>query len=219
MKIDIHRHGEDTGTADRIVRNLFHNQADEIVAGNYYSMGLHPWQVSADTLEKDIELVRKCASNKQIIAIGEAGIDKAIKTSAEVQRNAFEQQIRIAVEADKPMIIHCVRAYNEILEYKIRSHHEKPWIVHWFSASREVGEQLIEKGFYLSFGHMLFNERSKTCQAFSYIPPEHIFLETDDAGYTIDEVYKRAAMLRNIPLQELENQIALNFNQCFKILP
>jgi TatD DNase family protein len=219
MKIDIHRHTADTGTADRVVRNLFHDQAGEIETGKYYSIGLHPWHVSDETADANIDLVRKAATHRQVIAIGEAGLDKAIKTPFDVQRKAFEQHIEIALGADKPMIIHCVRAYNEILKYKIASKHGKSWIIHWFNAGPEMGTQLIEKGFYLSFGHMLFNDVSKAFKAFPDIADDKIFLETDDAGYSIDEVYTRAALLRGTSVVDLEKRIEMNFIHCFNLQP
>jgi TatD DNase family protein len=219
MKIDIHRHAADRGSADRALRNLFHSQTDEIVPGSIYSIGLHPWHVSADTLDIDIARIREFAFHEQVVAIGEAGLDKAIRTPMDIQRIAFEQQMKIAGESDKPMIIHCVRAYNEILEYKIKWRHKDPWIIHWFNANEEVGEKLIAKGFYLSFGHMLFSDSSKAYHAFLHIPVESIFFETDDARYCIDEIYERAALLRGISEVELEKQIETNFNKCFKLLP
>jgi TatD DNase family protein len=219
MKIDIHRHSAHAGAADRVVRNLFHHQTQEMAPGYHYSLGLHPWHVSQESMDADIELIQTYASHNQIIAIGEAGLDKAIDTSLEIQRKAFERQIQIALEVDKPMIIHCVRAYNEIMEYKIKSKQCKDWIIHWFNASLEVGENLIRNGFYLSFGHMLFNERSKAFKAFCHLPAEKIFLETDDAEYTIIDIYARASLLRNIPIPEMEAQINRNFITLFKMQP
>lgn len=219
MKIDIHRHTSDFGTADRVVRNLFHNQVDQIQSNCWYSAGLHPWHVNAETLSEDIELIKMVSSSPGIIAIGETGLDKAIDTPLYIQKEAFSRQILIAVESHKPVIIHCVRAYQEILEERISSRHKFPWIIHWFNASYETGFQLINKDIYLSFGHMLFKEQSKAFKAFPLIPSDRIFLETDDAGYSIDEVYSKAASLRNISQPDMELQIENNFYTCFKIKP
>lgn len=215
MKIDIHRHAQDPGKADRVVRNLFHNQADQIEDGKYYSAGLHPWHVNQNSLDKDLDLVYEMASCDEVIAIGEAGLDKSGKTAFDLQLQAFKAQIRIAAEMDKPLIIHCVRAYNEILKIHQEAENGKPWIVHWYNASTEMGEQLIARNFYLSFGHMLFEDRSKAYKAFPDIPLDRIFFETDDAGYTIEEVYTQAAILREIDCASLELQIENNFNTCF----
>jgi len=219
MFIDIHRHASDSGTAQQVVRNLFHNQAEEIETGKFYSVGLHPWHVNEQSLYQDLEMVQKVSSHPQIIAIGEIGLDKSIKIPLEIQLEAFLKQIEIAKEVNKPMIIHCVRAYNEVFDLKIKAGHQKSWLIHWFNAGREMGLQLIDKGFYLSFGHMLFQENSKAFKAFQQIPLENIFFETDDAGYNIDEIYGRASQLLSISLPELESGIEKNFINFFGIQP
>lgn len=219
MLIDIHRHAKDPGTADRVVRNLFHNQGSEMEEGNYYTIGLHPWHVEENTLKSDLDLVEKVADDPRVIAIGEAGLDKTIKTSVETQSIAFYAQIEIARKTEKPLIIHCVRAYNEIFNLKANSKIGQPWIIHWFNANRKVGEQLADKGFYLSFGHMLFNDRSKAFHTFPHIPLERIFFETDDAAYSIDEVYQHAQLLRSLNKDELEEKVEMNFKNCFGLKP
>jgi TatD DNase family protein len=219
MKIDIHRHVVDKGTTGKVIRNLFHDQTKEIVPGGYYSVGLHPWHVADETIDLAIESVSKIADNAHVIAIGEAGLDKAIRAPLVIQKQAFEAQIHISTQANKPMIIHCVRAYQELLEYRIQYRPPKSWIIHWFNAGQQVGEQLIREGFYLSFGHMLFNEKSKVFKAFRSFPPDKIFFETDDTGYTIDEIYERASELLSIHMPDLETQIELNFYNCFGFRP
>lgn len=219
MKIDIHRHAKDPGTAKRFIRNLFHNQASEIKPKQYYSIGLHPWHVNTQSFDSDLEKVREAAKDPAIIAIGEAGLDKSIKVPYSIQEQAFAAQIEIAIAFNKPLIIHCVRAYNEIFSIRIGSKHRKPWVIHWFNASLQMGEQLISKDFYLSFGHMLFNKNSKAYGAFTNLPEDRIFLETDDAGYTIDEVYQQAAQLRGMNISKLEKQIETNFINCFGVKP
>jgi TatD DNase family protein len=215
MYIDIHRHSINKGKANICLINLFNNQATELLPHQIYSLGLHPWYVNANTLVNDIEEVKYASENQQIIAIGETGLDKKIITSFELQMEAFKKQIEVAINVNKPMIIHCVRAYNEILEAKKAAGKTKPWLIHWYNADIQMALQLIKKGFYLSFGHMLFNETSKAFKAFPKIPLEYIFFETDDAGYEIDEIYKRASDLLGIPISQLEKQIEINFETFF----
>jgi TatD DNase family protein len=217
--IDIHRHSADFGTANQVVRNLFHNQSGEMESGRLFSIGLHPWHVAAESLFMDLEMVKSTSVYPQIIAIGETGLDKKITTPIELQLEAFKTQIEIAGDLNKPMIIHCVRAYNEVCDLKIKSGHQKPWVIHWFNASREMSQQLIDKGFYLSFGHMLFDESSKAFKAFPFIPIENIFFETDDAGYSIAEIYRRASQLLSIKPKDLELKIENNFKNFFGINP
>ncbi len=215
--IDIHRHAKDSGIADIVLRNLFHSQYDEIENDGWYSIGLHPWHVKQESLTEDLHKVNEAANHPQVIAIGEAGLDKSIDAPLDIQAKAFEAQVKIAIKVNKPMIIHCVRSYNEVLGTKLKMKHKKPWIIHWFNASREMAEQLVDKNFFLSFGHMLFNDRSKACNAFLFIPTEKIFFETDDANNSIDEVYKKAAHLRGIEMSKLQKQIQQNFTNCFGI--
>jgi TatD DNase family protein len=214
MHIDIHRHANDLGTAQHVLRNLFHNQTDEIEPGRYYSIGLHPWHVNEESLLRDIEMIRKASVHPQIIAIGETGLDKKVNIPLDLQLKAFKMQIEIAKEVNKPMIIHCVRSYNEVFDLK-KTSLQKPWLIHWFNASSEMGLQLVDKGFYLSFGHMLFHENSKAFKSFLHIPPEKIFFETDDAEYHIAEIYMRAASLLEMTAGELELKIESNYRIFF----
>lgn len=215
MKIDIHRHAKDPGTADRVLRNLFHYEADQIEKQGVYSAGLHPWHLKSESLLNDLEDLEVMLGHEEVIAVGEAGLDKSINVSMDLQMTAFREQIELAARFEKPMIIHCVRAYNEVFELRRKSGQKKPWIIHWFNASAEMGLQLVSHGFYLSFGHVLFSERSKAYRAFADIPFERIFLETDDSAWTIDQVYEKAAHLRNISMGKLEKVLANNFKTCF----
>lgn len=215
MLIDIHRHAKDPGAADFCLQNLFHTQRSEITGGRYFTLGLHPWHVKEESIAEDLAMIREAAEYPQVLAIGESGLDKSNNTPLNVQMEAFEGQVKIAVEVNKPMIIHCVRAYNEVLQMKKKIRHKKPWIIHWFNASAETADQLLKKDFYLSFGHMLFNEQSKAYSAFPHIDISRIFFETDDASYSIAEVYERAVQIKGLKSSELEKQIRNNFQQCF----
>jgi TatD DNase family protein len=217
MYIDIHRHTADKGKANICLINLLHNQEKEAYSDQIYSIGIHPWHVNNFSLEADLSLIKNASERPEIIAIGEVGLDKKINTDLDIQIKAFKSQIEIAKLVCKPMIIHCVRAYNEIYNLKISSNFSKPWLIHWFNADVQMAQQLIKKGFYLSFGHMLFKEDSKAFKSFPKIPLENIFFETDDAGYEIDEIYVRASRLLEIPLKDLEKKVENNFENFFGI--
>lgn len=215
MLLDIHRHSIDKGKADTVLRNLFHTETDQINNTEFCSVGLHPWHVNQNSLRKALELVEEAAQNAKVFAIGECGIDKAINTDLDIQRSAFEQQIDIAIHYQKPIIIHCVRAYDELQSFRKNSKHKQPWVFHWYNASPQTAFDLIDKDCYLSFGHMLFKEESKAFKTFLKVPIDRIFLETDDAPVTIEDVYEKAAKLKGISIGQLKTQIKLNFNTCF----
>jgi TatD DNase family protein len=219
MYIDIHRHSADKGKADVVLRNLFHNETNQVSTEKFCSVGLHPWHCKSESIDRDIELVKECARNKNVIAIGETGIDKAVSFDFEIQRKAFLEQIEIAKNAGKPMIIHCVKAYDKLLSIRKNAGHKHPWIIHWFNAAPQTAFDLISKGCYLSFGIMLFKEESKAFKAFHQIPLDRFFFETDDVDITIREVYEKAAIMKKLPIETLQKQIELNFTACFGIQP
>lgn len=215
MYIDIHRHSMDNGEADLILRNAFHNEDINQIHGKYFSIGLHPWHVNKCTLEDDLILVKNSSQSQKVIAIGEAGLDKSIEVPYNIQLDAFTEQIEIAKNRNLPVIIHCVRAYNELISIRKNSGHKQPWMIHWFNASTEIALDLIRKDCYLSFGNILFKENTKGYKAFQKIPLDRIFLETDDVNISILEIYDKAAELRKIPLKTLKIQITENFKNCF----
>lgn len=218
MFIDIHRHSSNKGAADIVVRNLFPSEVNQVNNKEYYSVGLHPWHTNSPNLDAKLEVVANYSYNQNVIAIGETGIDKSIDADIAIQNRAFNVQVEIAKAVDKPMIIHCVRAYDDILRIKKKSAHHQPWIIHWFNASTEMALDLIRKGCYLSFGVTLFKENTKAFRSFLQIPVERIFLETDDANLTIKDVYNKAALNRGISIEELQKQLSENFNNCFGII-
>jgi TatD DNase family protein len=198
--------------------NVFPGEDEKFRNPCFFSTGLHPWNVNPGSMEKHIEWVERQADNPQVLAIGEIGFDKTIDVSWKDQEYAFERQLALAVKLNKPVILHCVRAYNELLNYRSRANQKTPWIFHWFNASLEMARELIRKNCYLSFGHLLFNETSKAFRVFPEIPAGWLFLETDDASFSIQEISDRAAFLKGLPLSSLMQHIHSNFNTCFGIL-
>jgi TatD DNase family protein len=214
--IDIHTHTYYQQEETTILLNVFPGEQEKLQFPCYFSVGLHPWHVREDTLYQEIEIVRSASALPSVLAIGETGLDKSVSVSMPAQQVVFQKQLEIAESVHKAVVIHCVRSYSEILSYRKKSDQSIPWIFHWFNSNEQTARELIRKNCFLSFGHMLFNEQSKACQVFKRIPVENIFLETDDAGYSIQQVYEKAALLRNINPDELKSRILDNFARCFK---
>jgi TatD DNase family protein len=215
--IDIHTHSFYHSENTKLLLNVFPQESEKLQHPCFFSIGLHPWHVQAETAEKQIEWVEKHAAVSRVLAIGEIGFDKAIAVPWKDQVVAFEKQLAFAEQQKKPVILHCVRSYNEMQVYRNISNQNLPWIFHWFNAGIEIAHELIRKNCYLSFGHMLFNEKNKAFAVFKEISLAHIFLETDDAGYTIQETYNRAAEIKSIDIRDLKRQLVTNFNTCFGI--
>jgi TatD DNase family protein len=199
------------------VLNVFPDEKVKLAHTVYFSVGLHPWYVHEKTWQQMIGKIKSLALEETVVAIGEAGLDKAIKNPYPLQTRIFEEQLALAESLMKPLILHCVRSYSEMLAYRKKANQSLPWIFHWFNSDEQTASELIRKNCYLSFGHMLFNEQSKAFRVFKTIPLDQVFFETDDSGFTIQQVYERAAWIRNIQVEDLKAQIASNFKTCFKL--
>jgi TatD DNase family protein len=216
--IDIHTHTYYQTDNTTMLLNVFPGEDEKFQHPCFFSAGLHPWYVNADSLEKHMNWVEQQADNPLVLAIGEIGFDKTIDVPWKVQEQAFERQLAIAEKRNKPLILHCVRSYNELMIYRNKSNQKIPWIFHWFNASAEIARELILKNCYLSFGHLLFYETSKAFRVFPEIPAGSIFLETDNTSFAIQEISEHAALLKVLPLGSLMGQIHSNFKACFGIL-
>lgn len=180
------------------------------------SIGLHPWFIDPENYLKKISIVSEMAKSGSCVAIGETGLDKLIKTDFDLQKSLFRRHIEIAEEFNKPLIIHCVRAFDELVTMKRASGSTVKWIVHGFNSKMQIAEKLLQEKMILSFGKHLKHENSNASNVLSEISVDDFFLETDDRDMTIQEVYEHAAKIRNLPIDELKKIIYNNFNQTFK---
>lgn len=180
----------------------------------YYSVGIHPWYVDSNYIETELINVRLKAMHPNCLAIGETGLDKMSSNELWVQILAFEEQIKLSEELELPLILHCVRAWPEVLEVRKRINPLQPWIFHGFAKHTLTGE-ILKENILLSFGKALF-ENPLLSEAMKKIPIEKILLETDNSGLNISEVYKIVSKIRSMNEVVLEDKIALNFKRTFK---
>lgn len=214
--INFHTHQATKDDSIISIKNVF---PEDYCAGNYssdlVSVGIHPWHIQDDGMQQ-LKLLRSVLMDKKVVCIGEAGLDKLQGADYLIQESVFLEQIELSEEFNKPLIIHCVRAYNEIISLRKRRRPSSSWIFHGFSSSVQVLEQAIKAGFYFSFGAALLNHHSKTVQAFVKAPLERCFLETDEAGVEIGKMYRVAAKYRDVEGVHIEDLIMSNFDLLFK---
>ncbi len=207
---DIHTHRADKEAIQNVSFRTFAPQA-----GQYYSVGIHPWDISSGKfltpVEQEIliEEQKKMAKHPQVIAIGEAGLDKLISTNMEVQMKVFEQQIQLAEQVEKPLIIHAVRTFNELIGLKQQYKPSVAWIIHGFRGNKQIAEQLVRHGFYLSFGEKYQEE------ALRQTPLNRIFMETDESTQPICSFYRKAAETLWVPFPDFSENIRQNIRQVF----
>jgi TatD DNase family protein len=213
--VDVHSHGRSPNPGIRI-RDASRGATGGFPPGVYLSVGMHPWQDPALATEAAFTHLALAAAHESVLAIGECGLDRLIATPMAVQSAIFAKQIEIAEGLGKPLIIHCVRAFEELSRI-VKSHRPKvPMILHGFNNRVEIARRQLQQGFYLSFGRALLNPGSGACQAFVECPLERKFLETDDSDLEIDTIYAAASRLGEVKLGVLRQSMFDNFQRVFR---
>jgi TatD DNase family protein len=214
--INIHTHGALTTQGIFSVENLMAHEGriPENQPGIAFAFGIHPWHLNENNHNQLLAIVIKKACDPLVIAIGEAGFDKLKGPDISLQRKTFEEQVRIAEEYGKPVVIHCVRAWEELLQEHKRLKPKMPWLVHGFRGKPELGLQLISKGMYLSFWFD-FIMKPESAQLIRSLPKDRIFLETDGADVDIREIYNKVSGDLEITTDELKTIILSNFYRFF----
>jgi TatD DNase family protein len=176
---------------------------------------VHPWYIEEKALEKHLAEVEALSAGDQIIAIGETGLDKLTKAPIELQKLIFARHLDIAARSRKPVIVHCVKAHNELKAAYNAQKADIPLIIHGFNSNLTIAEQMLNSGFCLSFGVALFMPNSNASSVITKIPEDRLFLETDDSEWSIFDIYRKAAGLRQTSVAHLRDVIARNFKNCF----
>ena len=196
--IDSHAHYDDSSfDADRedILRELFSGDICKIVnigcsaassyssvrlaeeyAGIFAAVGLHP--DAADEIDR-IDEIRKLCDNKKVAAIGEIGLDYHYEEHGrDIQKKAFEEQLRLAAELDMPVVIHSRDAWEDTMEL-LRKYRPKG-VMHCFSGSAEIAREIVGMGMYVGFtGVVTFKNAKKALKALEAVPTDRLLVETD----------------------------------------
>lgn len=211
MYINVHTHHPSNSKEVFSIQNRYPMDSDFTMP---FSVGIHPWFLNEKTVENELFQVEKLLQHPNCLAVGECGLDKAINSSFDFQMETFKKQILISEKYHKPLIIHCVRAFQEMIELKKTYKPLQPWIVHGFKKDKQLAFSLIKNGFYLSFGDVVLNN-IKIQALISEIPFEKILLETDNSAIAIDEIYNKVAIIKKITLEKLLEKIHVNFKNIF----
>ncbi len=181
----------------------------------YYSIGIHPWYIVENRVQADLEIIESKLQEMNCLAIGECGLDKRIEIPMELQQAVFEKQLLLAQKYGMPVVIHCVAAFQEVIAIRKKLNISVPMIIHGFSKNEQTVKQLLDNGFFISFGkYLLRNPELKT--VFKNVPNNRFFLETDTVEENIEVVYALAAKYKGVNLEEIQRQINSNFQAVFK---
>ena len=211
LYLDIHSHQTALDTDSPTLLNV-EAPFGRIESHPTCSIGLHPWHL--DDVPAGMAALKTWASHPHVLAIGECGLDTMCETPMPKQIDAFEQQIALANHLQKPLIIHCVRAFAECIALLKQA--TVPVIFHGFQKHPAMAQELVDHGFYLSFGSALIPDKSNAHDSFLEAPLDRVFLETDNSGMSIREIYKAAAALRQMDEEELATRLQQNYMTVFK---
>jgi len=215
--INIHNHSNSNEDVISI-RNVFLDNYFEFnnTDGSFLSVGYHPWQIlertDASKIKTGLELA---ATDNNVIAIGEAGLDKSKEPNAELQEKVLVAHVEVSEEYQKPLVIHCVRAFQEVLSIRRGLQAKQPWIFHGFNGSPQLAMQIINAGCFVSFGAALLKGTTRAAHSLLHLETNQFFLETDDSHHSIYSIYEMASLIKQIPVNDLKAQLHENFVKVF----
>ena len=174
-----------------------------------HSWGIHPWN------EEDYNKAHEMPTlNKHCVAIGEVGLDKLKGGNLSEQIKVFEQQIEWSETLKLPVIIHCVKAWNEIQQIKRSLQPKQKWVYHGLS-KHAILPQILDEGLLVSLGSNILNHPHLE-RFIKDIPDDCLLLETDTSDTSIKWLYEHLAEIKKISLSEFRKSITQNFEQTFQ---
>jgi TatD DNase family protein len=206
MQFDVHTHKFDKSSNSLLNVNL------ELPEHGCFTAGIHPWSKN-ELSTSDLEQLERLANHPRCVAIGEIGLDKTKGLELEKQRQTFIAQLSIAEKYNLPVILHCVNYWNELDQLKSSLKPTSTWIIHGFSKAKLL-EKVLKNGYFVSIGSQILTNRSLQ-QVIRQVPVDRLFLETDNAHHSIDEIYQKVAQLKGLELEVLENQLEINIRTIF----
>jgi TatD DNase family protein len=181
-----------------------------------FSAGIHPWFINKDKIEEQFAELKIISRQKNCLAIGECGLDKLRGVNYKLQEHVFIKQIQLAKDLNKPLIIHNVQFFQRILEICAQQKFSGKLIFHGFNSKIQNSEKIFSnQSIYFSFGKSILNQNSNATQLIKQLPKTKFLLETDNADFSIQEIYNKAAQLLSINLNEFMLQMNQNFNFVF----
>lgn len=195
---------------------IYNGLLGSIPENGQISLGIHPWKVSVhweDEL-RDIQTISK--SDTRVIAIGEAGFDRIKGPEIALQKAAFYAQARWALSMGLPLILHCVKGHDLLLEY-LKHEKDLPAIIwHGWNLKPELAFPLLEYPVFFSFGRHILEKDSNAQKWLKSCPLDRVFLETDESEVPISSIYQEASLILGLSLEQLSAQLIMNWNRISK---
>ncbi|MDP1726937.1 MAG: TatD family hydrolase [Bacteroidota bacterium] len=213
--INIHTHFKPLALNEFVIRNayLFPQKPTNTQCG--FSYGIHPWFVSKYSWDQTEKTILQILAEPGLQAVGEIGLDK-LKPLWDKQIYFFEKQTLLAQKFNKPVIVHCVKSFYELIPVikKINT----PFILHGYEGNLLQTQALAKmEHVYFSFGPGQFRNPAKVKATLDFLSPHRIFLETDTHRMPVERVYREALKIVKIKEAAFRQQIQQNYQQVFGI--
>ena len=252
MFFDTHAHYDDEkfdGDRDELLSSMLENgvelivdPASDIASGQkamgiaerfsfvYFAAGVHPHEAQ-EAPEDYLEQIRRQAAHEKCVAIGEIGLDYHYDFSPrDVQRRGLDEQLSLAEELNKPVIIHEREAVADCLDI-LRAHRGLPGVVHCFSGSWETAKELLDMGYYISFtGVITFKNARRPVEVAEKMPLERMMIETDspymapepcrgsrNSSLYLKYIAQRLADIRGLDMETVARRTLENGRRFFSI--
>lgn len=182
--------------------------------GILFSVGLHPWSLSSESYEKDINSLAEFADYPGCVGIGEFGFDRAVEAKLDLQKRCFKDHLKLLFNhPQKYAVLHIVRAYD-LLEKEFKdTRFNQNILIHGYNGSEQLTCSLLTRmNLFFGIGPLLSKPQTKLQKSLPLIPPERILLETDDSDQKIENIYNVYLARQNkiLSLNDLKQQMARN---------
>lgn len=193
--------------------------------------GVHPLDLDDEPF--DAARLLQLAADPQVIAVGEIGLDYYYSAENKAfQQDIFAQQISVANQLDKPVIIHTRAAREDTIQLLRDNQAEKcGGVLHCFTENLEMARQALDLGFYISCsGIITFKNAEEIREVIRWVPLDRLLVETDSPYLApvpyrgkenqpayVHEVCEYAATLKGVPFEEFAAITTRNFERLFKI--
>lgn len=197
---DFHHHKKN------VTYGIYNLDIENAVPKSFYSAGIHPKDIDPNSIEKQFSWLESVI-DENCFTIGECGLDGLIPVEMKIQETVFSRQIKLSNELKKPLVIHCVRKFYEVISFGKKAEQAK--IIHGFNKKQSIAEDLLKNNFYLSVGKAVLYHLSLQ-NTLKIVPLNKIFLETDNDDFNIQELYQKVSEIKGITLEKLNEHIKEN---------
>ncbi|CAA0147682.1 TatD family hydrolase [Tenacibaculum maritimum] len=212
MFIDVHTHN--THHPDEVLPIINRYPDSYLLPNTAFSIGIHPWYILEEKLYNELSILEEKLQHPNCYALGECGLDKLSQTDFQLQLDVFKEQIKLSEKFQKPLLIHCVKSFQEIVLLKKKTQPKQPWIIHGFNKHFQVAKELTKHGISLSFGAALLQNK-KLQETAKKVSLTTLFLETDNSKESIISIYKKLSEIKEIELNLVKQEINKNYKHIF----